>query len=189
MSTASTSTPKTGTPETGQLPSPPSGYAEGNLEQFLDSLVLTRESRVPDWETLAFQTKAGPEFRRAQLRYIGSGATGNHEGDQRIIPSVHFTFSNMLLPPGCVGPEHVHHDVEEVFYVVEGQIELGVHRDGQAATRVLGPRDLMVVPPGVPRSLRNVGDTDGIICVVIGTQKPMLPTYPETSPMHGITRD
>jgi mannose-6-phosphate isomerase-like protein (cupin superfamily) len=181
-------TTTTTTQGTGKVPPPPE-YLEGTLDGYLDSLVLTKDSRQPDWETLAFQTKAGPQYRRAQLRYIGSGATGDHDSDSRIIPSVHFTFSNMLLPPGCEGPEHVHHDVEEVFYVVEGTIQFGVHRDGQVATRTLGPRDMLVVPPGVPRSLKNVGDTDGIICVVIGAQKPMLPTYPETSPMHGVTRD
>lgn len=177
------------TPTTTQSVPPPPDYLDGSLDRYLDTLVLTKDSRQPDWETLAFQTKAGPQYRRAQLRYIGSGATGDHESDSRIISSVHFTFSNMLLPPGCEGPEHIHHDVEEAFYVVEGLIQFGVHRDGQVATRILGPRDMLVVPPGVPRSLKNVGDTEGIICVVIGAQKPMLPTYPETSPMYGVTRD
>jgi quercetin dioxygenase-like cupin family protein len=167
----------------------PEAYQAGDLDRYLDTLVLTRASREPDWETLAFQTKAGPQFRRAQIRYVGSGATGDHEGDRRIIPSVGFTFSNMLLPPGAEGPEHVHHDAEEAFYVVEGTIEIGIHRDGQRVARALGPRDMAVIPPGVPRSLKNVGDDDALCCVIIGTRKPMLPTYPETSPMYGITRD
>jgi mannose-6-phosphate isomerase-like protein (cupin superfamily) len=167
----------------------PERYFEGDLDDYLDSLVLTKATRQPDWDTLAFQTKAGAQYRRAQLRYIGSGATGDHDTDNRIIASVGFTFSNMLLPPGSEGPEHVHHDAEEAFYVVEGSIEMGIHRDGKVVTRVLGPRDMAVVPPGVPRSLKNVGEDDAIVCVVIGAQKPMLPTYPETSPMYGITRD
>jgi hypothetical protein len=41
----------------------------------------------------------------------------------------------------------------------------------------------------VPRSLRNIGAADALFCVVIGARKPQLPTYPATSPMHGITRD
>jgi len=177
------------TVETAQTVPAPEAYAEGDLGAYLDTLVLTKDSRQPDWDTLAFQTKAGPQYRRAQLRYVGSGATGDHDSDNRIIPSVGFTFSNMLLPPGCEGPEHVHHDVEEAFYVVEGSIEMGIHRDGQVVTRVMGPRDMAVIPPGVPRSLKSVGDVDAVICVIIGARKPMLPTYPETSPMYGITRD
>jgi mannose-6-phosphate isomerase-like protein (cupin superfamily) len=163
-----------------------------DLDQLLDSCVATGASRQEDWDTLAFQAKAGEQFRRAQIRYIGSGATGNHETDDRILPAGGFTFSNMRLPIGGVGPEHTHHDVEEVFYVLEGELEVTVHdvADGtKTASRVLGYRDLVRVPAGVPRSLRNIGDTDALFCVVIGAQKPQLPTYPATSPMHGITRD
>lgn len=169
-----------------------SSTSVSDLEQTLDSCLATRETRKEDWDTLAFQTKAGDEFRRAQIRYIGSGATGNHDGDGRIIPASHFTFSNMLLPPGACGPEHNHHDVEEVFFVLEGKIEVTIHdvEDGtKTASRVLGYRDLVSVPPGIPRSLQNVGDTDALFCVIIGTAKPQLPTYPPTSPMAGITRD
>ncbi|MEV4648592.1 cupin domain-containing protein [Saccharopolyspora sp. NPDC049357] len=166
--------------------------AHTDLDGLIDSCIASRASRHEDWDTLAFQTKAGDEFRRAQIRYIGSGATGNHDGDSRSLPSEHFTFSNMRLPVGSVGPEHTHHDVEEVFFVLEGQLEVSVHdvEDGtKTATRVLGYRDLIRVPAGVPRSLKAIGDTDALFCVVIGAQKPQLPTYPATSPVHGVTRD
>ncbi|MCW5251322.1 MULTISPECIES: cupin domain-containing protein [unclassified Streptomyces] len=162
------------------------------LRELLDSCVATRESRHEDWDTLGFQAKAGDEFRRAQIRYVGSGATGDHEGDDRILPAGHFTFSNMRLPAGAVGPEHTHHDAEEVFFVLEGSLEVTVHdvEDGtRTATRTLGYRDLVRVPAGVPRSLRNTGETDALFCVIIGAARPQLPTYPSTSAMHGVTRD
>lgn len=164
-----------------------------DLEKLIDSCVATRETRKEDWDTLGFQAqKGGDQFRRAQIRYVGSGATGNHEGDSSIIPSNGFTFSNMRLPAGAVGPEHTHHDVEEAFFVLEGEVEVTVHdvEDGtKTASRVLGYRDLVVVPAGVPRSLRNLGTDDALFCVIIGTKKPQLPTYPKTSEMYGITRD
>jgi mannose-6-phosphate isomerase-like protein (cupin superfamily) len=163
-----------------------------DLEALIDSCTASRESRYEDWDTLAFQAKAGDQFRRAQIRYIGSGATGDHSSDSRTLAAEHFTFSNMLLPPGGIGPEHTHHDAEEVFFVLEGELEVSVHdpQDGtKKASRVLGYRDLIRVPAGVPRSLRNIGDTDALFCVVIGAQKPQLPTYPPTSPMHGVTRN
>jgi quercetin dioxygenase-like cupin family protein len=163
------------------------------LEELIDSCLATKASRYEDWDTLAFQAeKGGERFRRAQIRYIGSGATGNHEGDSRTLASGGFTFSNMLLPAGCVGPEHTHHDVEEVFFVLEGEVEFSVHDDEDGtkkSSRVLGYRDLIRVPAGVPRSLKTVSDTDALICVIIGTQKPQLPTYPKTSEMYGVTRD
>lgn len=164
----------------------------GHLEELIDSCIASRQSRHEDWDTLGFQAEAGDEFRRAQIRYIGSGATGDHEGDDRILPSEHFTFSNMRLPVGGIGPEHTHHDVEEVFFVLEGRLEVTVHdvEDGtKTASRVLGYRDLIRVPAGLPRSLRNIGDADALFCVIIGAQKPQLPTYPSTSPMHGVTRN
>ena len=168
------------------MPLPP------RIAAFTDSLILTRASRHEDWDTLGFQAKAGDQFRRAQIRYVGSGATGNHEHDNRTIRSQGFTFSNMLLPPGAEGPEHTHHDVEEVFFVLEGEVEFTVHdvEDGtKTASRVLGYRDLIRVPAGVPRSLKTVSEEDALICVIIGTQKPQLPTYPKTSEMYGVTRD
>ncbi len=98
----------------------------------------------------------------------------------------------MRLPAGAVGPpEHTHHDVEEAFFVLEGELEVSVHdvEDGtKKATRRLGYRDLIVVPAGVPRSLANVGDSDALFCVIIGTKKPQLPTYPPSSEMFGVTR-
>jgi quercetin dioxygenase-like cupin family protein len=164
-------------------------YATSDLEQFTDSLILTKESRQEDWDTLGFQAKAGDQFRRAQVRYVGSGATGNHDDDHRTIKSRGFTFSNMLLPGGAEGPEHTHHDAEEAFFVLEGEVEVGVHRDGHVVKRTLGYRDMIVVPAGVPRSLKNNGDKDALFAVIIGAQQPQVPTYPETSAVHGISRD
>lgn len=167
----------------------PAEYESGDLAAYAESIILTRQSRVPDWDTLAFQTKAGPQFRRAQIRYVGSGATGSHDDDRRIIPSQGFTFSNMLLPPGAEGPEHTHHDSEEAFFVLEGEAEFAIHRGDEVVRRTLGYRDMIVVPAGVPRSVRNTTDKDALFCVIIGKQKPQVPTYPETSAMYGITRD
>ncbi|MFI9077945.1 cupin domain-containing protein [Streptomyces sioyaensis] len=162
----------------------------GDLARYTDSLIATKESRVADFATLSFQEKAGPQYRRGQIRYIGSGATGNHEDDNRILPSGGFTFSNMLLPPGAEGPEHTHHDVEEAFFVLEGRVRVGIHRGvDEVEYRTLGYRDMIVVPAGVARSLKNEGESDALFCVVIGAAKPLVPTYPEHSPMHGVTRD
>lgn len=162
-----------------------------DLEELIDTSIASRESRVVDFDTLKFQTKMGEKFRRGQVRYIGSGATGDHSDDNNILQAEHFTFSNMVLPAGCVGPEHTHPDVEEVFFVLEGQVEFSVHdvEDGtKKASRVLGYRDLIRVPAGVPRSLRTVSEEDALICVIIGAEKPEIPFYPPTSEMHGVTR-
>lgn len=164
-------------------------YQTADLAEYADSIILTRESRKEDWDALGFQTKAGEQFARAQIRYVGSGATGDHSSDTHTIKSQGFTFSNMLLPAGAEGPEHTHFDAEEAFFVLEGEIEVGVHRGEEVVKRTLGYRDMIVVPAGVARSLKNVTDKPALFCVIIGTQKPQVPTYPETSVMHGITRE
>ena len=163
--------------------------SNNDLENTIDSMMATKDSRREDWDALAFQTKAGPQYRRAQIRYMGSGGTGNHEADERIIQADNFTFSNMLLPPGAEGPEHTHHDVEEAFFVLEGELQVTIHDGEEAASRVLGYRDFIRVPADTARSLKNIGDSDALFIVMLGTGKPQIPTYPPTSPMAGITRD
>ena len=150
-------------------------YDNSNLEEFTDSLVLTRDSRYEDWDTLNFQTKAGDQFARAQIRYVGSGATGNHDTDSRTIQSRGFTFSNMLLPAGAEGPEHTHNDVEEAFFVLEGEVDVSVHRGTDVVTRTLGYRDMIVVPAGVPRSLKNNTDKPALFLSLIHISEPTRP--------------
>ena len=86
----------------------------------------------------------------------------------------------MLLPPGAEGPEHTHHDVEEAFFVLEGQVRVGIHR-GEDEAEYAHPR----LPrhdrrPGGcgPVRLKNEGDKDALFCVVIGTRKPQVPDVP-----------
>lgn len=69
-----------------------------------------------------------PKYRRAQMRYIGTGATGV-ASDTNTVPAEHFTFSTMVLPSKCEGPLHLHDDVEEVFFMLKGQITLMI-QDG-----------------------------------------------------------
>ena len=140
------------------------------------------ESRTYDWNALKFQADYDPKYRRAQMRYIGLGAAGA-KSDANVIPSEHFTFSTMVLPPGCEGPPHVHDDVEEVFFMLRGKIRLTLERDGETFETELGERDLISVPPGVYRGLRNEGQEEALMCVMLGTPKPVVPDYPEGHPL------
>src|SRR5258708_10620966 len=98
-------------------------------------------------------------------------------------------FSTMVIPPGHEGPLHTHHDVEEVFFVLQGQMTCFMEKDGERVERTLGPRDAISVPAGVARGERNDGTEDALMLVIVGAGKPQLPTYPENSPMYGVTRD
>jgi quercetin dioxygenase-like cupin family protein len=152
-----------------------------SLEEMFDSRIARLSDRVEDWDTLGFQAAVDEKYRRAQIRYIGSGATGDHDDDQTIIPSENFTLSTMLLPPGAEGPLHLHSDAEEVFFVLDGEITFFVEKDGETCERRLSPRDALSVPAGWYRGLRNDSDQDGRMLVIVGSKKPQVPTYPEGS--------
>jgi mannose-6-phosphate isomerase-like protein (cupin superfamily) len=55
-----------------------------------------------------------------------------------------------LEPPGHQPPPHVHHDDDEGFYVLEGEITVWA---GERET-VLGPGDFINAPRGVPHTFR-----------------------------------
>ncbi|MEI9797563.1 hypothetical protein V5006_16615, partial [Enterobacter hormaechei] len=40
--------------------------------------------------------------------------------DTNTVQADHFTFSTMVLPSKCEGPLHLHDDVEEVFFMLNG---------------------------------------------------------------------
>jgi len=122
------------------------------------------------------------------MRYIGLGAAGA-KSDANVVPSEHFTFSTMVLPSGCEGPIHVHRDVEEVFFMLRGKVKLFFEYEGDAAETVLNERDLISVPPNIYRGLLNIGPEEALMLVLLGTPKPVLPTYPPDHPLAKLKRD
>ena len=154
-----------------------------DLGTWLESRTARFDSRRYDWNALKFQADFDPKYRRAQCRYVGTGATGVDE-DSNCVPAEHFTFSTMILPAGCEGPIHVHYDAEEVFFVLKAQcLCLTFEHEGEKWETVLRNRDLISVPPGVYRGLRNDGQEEALMCVMLGTPKPQVPDYPEGHPL------
>jgi quercetin dioxygenase-like cupin family protein len=152
-----------------------------NINQ-IDQHIARLQDRQLDWGVLDFQAKIDPRYRRAQMRYVGGGGTGQH-GDPNVIKAGHFTLSTMILPAGNEGPLHLHSDVEEIFFVLEGSLICIWADNGNRIERTLGPRDLIWTPPGVWRGVRNDGDRDAVFLTLLGAEKPELPTYPEGSPL------
>ena len=159
-----------------------------SLAEWLDSRVARFGTRKYDWDALKFQADYDPTYRRAQMRYVGTGGTGVAT-DMNTVPSAHFTFSTMVIPAGNVGPSHIHYDVEEVFFVMRGKMKIVCEKDGERWEAVLNERDLISVPPGVYREETNIGDEDALMCVMLGTPKPITPTYPPDSPLAKIKRE
>ncbi len=159
-----------------------------SFSDWLEGRVARFASRKYDWDALKFQADYDPAYRRAQMRYVGTGGTGV-ASDVNTVPSGHFTFSTMVIPAGNIGPLHIHYDVEEVFFVMRGKMKIVCEKDGQRWEAILNERDLVSVPPGVYREETNIGDEDALMCVMLGTPTPVTPTYPPDSPLAKIKRD
>jgi mannose-6-phosphate isomerase-like protein (cupin superfamily) len=154
---------------------------------WIKSRVARVSERQYDWNALKFQADFEPRYRRAQKRFIGTGATGVAK-DSNVIPAEHFTLSNMIIPAGGEGPMHLHVDAEEVFFVLRGKVKVMVEKDGEYFETVLGERDCISVPPGVYRGEANIGDEDAIMMVMIGSPAPVTPTYPPEHPLSKVKR-
>jgi quercetin dioxygenase-like cupin family protein len=158
------------------------------LGEWVESRVARFQTRTLDWNALKFQADYDPKYRRAQMRYVGTGATGVAK-DDNAIPAEHFTFSTMVLPAGCEGPLHLHTDAEEVFFILRGEkIRIMIQHLGERYDTVLGNRDLVSVPPGVYRGLVNEGQEEALMVVIVGSNKPETPTYPPDHPISKIKR-
>jgi quercetin dioxygenase-like cupin family protein len=158
-----------------------------NLGEWVDTRIARYDTRTYDWDALKFQSDFDPKYRRAQMRYMGTGGTGI-ASDENTVPSEHFTFSTMVLPPGCEGPMHIHVDVEEVFFMLRGKIRLSFEHEGETWQTELHERDLASVPAGVYRGLYNHGQEEALMCVMLGNKKPVTPTYPADHPLAKIKR-
>ncbi|WP_442959519.1 MULTISPECIES: cupin domain-containing protein [unclassified Providencia] len=158
------------------------------MAQWIESRIARLEGRKYDWNALKFQADYDPKYRRAQMRYIGTGATGV-ANDVNTVPAENFTFSTMVLPAKCEGPLHLHPDVEEVFFMLKGTITLFVKDGDEEYETVLKERDLISVPAGIYRGLFNHGEEEALMCVMIGTPTPAIPTYPEEHPLSKVKRN
>ncbi|MFP5113835.1 cupin domain-containing protein [Bacillaceae bacterium C204] len=152
-----------------------------SVEAFEKKYVARLKDRSLDFNVLKFQEEVDPAYRRAQMRYIGRGATANN--DANVITAEHFTLSTMVLPAGCKGPLHLHDDVEEVFFILKGSVTALIQEEGESEVHeiVLNERDCISSPPGVYRGLRNDSDEEALMLVMLGAVKPNLPTYPKGS--------
>ena len=152
-----------------------------NVEQ-IDKYVARLNDRKADWNVLKFQADVDPKYRRAQMRYVGGGGTGAHD-DPNIIQAGNFTLSTMILPPGNEGPLHLHTDVEEIFFVLEGSLTCIWSDQKTEVERTIGPRDMIWVPAGIWRGVRNDGAVEAVFLTLLGAKKPVLPDYPDGSPL------
>jgi mannose-6-phosphate isomerase-like protein (cupin superfamily) len=144
-----------------------------DLQELLARRVARFVDRMPDWDAFADARMEG--YRRAQHRFIGSGASG--KPDPRAIPAEHFTLSVMFVPPGQGNAAHTH-EVEEVFFVLEGKLRVFLEDGrGARAETVLGRWDCVSCPPEVIHGFENVGLEPAYVQVMLGKAAPDLMGY------------
>jgi mannose-6-phosphate isomerase-like protein (cupin superfamily) len=147
------------------------------LAELLRTQVARFVDRVPDWEAFADARVEG--YRRAQHRYVGVGASG--KTDARAIPADHFTLSVMFVPPGQGNAAHTH-EVEEVFFILEGKVKVFFEdASGRREETVLGRWDCVSAPAGVVHGFENVGLEPAYLQVMLGRAQPSLMTYVDPS--------
>jgi mannose-6-phosphate isomerase-like protein (cupin superfamily) len=140
-----------------------------SLEQIMDRYVARYADRRADWA--AFEDAKIEGFKRAQHRFIGAGGSGKHN-DVTAIPPGNFTLSIMFVPPGQGNAAHTH-EVEEVFFVLQGHLDVFVQdEDGRKLSKRLGPWECISCPAGVIHGYDNNSLEPVYFQVMLGRAKP-----------------
>jgi len=66
-----------------------------------------------------------------------------------------FGLIEQIVPPGLGSPYHIHHDEDEAFYLLEGEIRFF----SEGRSWVLGAGGFAFLPRGIPHGFRTEGDT------------------------------
>jgi len=97
--------------------------------------------------------------------------------DGRFIPAEHFTLSIMFVPPGQGNAAHKH-EVEEVFFILDGKVKVFLQDDaGNRVETVLGRWDCIACPAEVIHGFENVGLEPAYLQVMLGKGRPDLMQY------------
>jgi mannose-6-phosphate isomerase-like protein (cupin superfamily) len=143
-------------------------------EQIAERYTARFRDRQPDW--YAFEDAKLEGFRRAQHRFIGAGGSGKH-GDPTVIPPAAFTLSVMFVPPGQGNAAHTH-EVEEVFFVLQGYLTAFIEDDtGHRVDVKLGPWECIACPAGVIHGYQNESLEPVYFQVMLGKARPELMGY------------
>ena len=139
------------------------------VEEIMKKYVGRFSEKRADWA--AFEDAKIEGFKRAQHRFIGAGGSGKH-GDPTVIPAKNFTLSIMYVPVGQGNAAHTH-EVEECFFVLQGQLDVFVEDEtGKRITTRLGPWECISCPAGVIHGYQNDSLEPVYFQVMIGRGKP-----------------
>jgi mannose-6-phosphate isomerase-like protein (cupin superfamily) len=84
---------------------------------------------------------------------VGGGDYVTYKARSAETNGAYFCFE-VSTTPGFGPPLHVH-DYRELFYVLEGEYEFTLERDGELETITAGAGSCLVIPPRSPHTFRN----------------------------------
>jgi oxalate decarboxylase/phosphoglucose isomerase-like protein (cupin superfamily) len=147
----------------------PPELVDASVEEIMSRYVARFADRKADWA--AFEDAKIEGYKRAQHRFIGAGGSGKH-GDTNAIPPRGFTLSIMYVEPGQGNAAHTH-EVEEVFFVLEGFLDVFVEDEsGKRITQRLGKWECISTPPGVIHGYDNKSLGPCYFQVMLGRATP-----------------
>src|SRR3569832_571985 len=139
------------------------------LEEIMQRYTARFADRKADWA--AFEDAKIEGFQRALHRFIGAGGSGKHQ-DSNAIPAKNFTLSIMLVQHGQGNAAHTH-EVEEVFFVLQGHLDVSVeNEEGHRSTKRLGPWECISCPAGVIHGYQNDSLEPVYFQVMLGRGRP-----------------
>ncbi|HTQ87945.1 MAG TPA: cupin domain-containing protein [Streptosporangiaceae bacterium] len=100
--------------------------------------------------------------RRAARTADGEGEAWWFYGDRAVLRSPAGAFPVIIehhVGPGAAAPLHVHHDVDDSFYLLRGQLAMRCGDD----TFVASAGDYVCLPKGVPHALRNLAAEEAVL--------------------------
>lgn len=97
----------------------------------------------------------------ARRVYVGEGGA----------PPGAYRMDMIHLPPGA-GVKACRRAVEDAYFVLKGVLTAGWEEGNESAEKRLGPRDLIVNPPGQTRYFRNEGVAEAVFLLLAGTAEP-----------------
>jgi mannose-6-phosphate isomerase-like protein (cupin superfamily) len=82
--------------------------------------------------------------------------------EHRCAPDMKTVVLEMMLPVGSSAPLHVHHSLDDTWYILDGNMVVGCGGD----VLVVGAGHWVSMPRGVPHTFRVVGDREARILLV-----------------------
>jgi quercetin dioxygenase-like cupin family protein len=132
----------------------------------------SRIARFDRLEPLPIQNASIPErardvvYSRKLLSVIGLETSTPINAEAPIRGAAGMTVTLAVCPPGQGPGLHAHRQTFETFTVLAGEFEVSWNDDG-AESATLRQFDTISFPPGVCRAFRNVGQSEGILQVII----------------------